>query len=274
MRVGILFYEEGDRKTGYLMELMHLLGKQGFEVIPASRTLTDLGMDVRQVAGFVAQNPADAWLVIAGSREILKWFSEQPVPAFAIHGRQASVSIAAAGSRKSTAMAAAVRRLAELGHRRIVLLVREERRKPEPGFVERVFLKELQAQGIPVGTYNLPDWENSPQGLQSGLSSLFSRTPPTALIADGLELFMATQQFLLHQGIRVPQDVSIICGDPDPSFGWCHPAISHISYDSHIWVRNTMRWVNKVAAGKDDRRQMISDSKFIEGGTIGQAPGY
>lgn len=30
-----------------------------------------------------------------------------------------------------------------------------------------------------------------------------------------------------------------------------------------------MRWVNKLARGENDRRQMIRKSKFVEGGTIG-----
>ena len=170
-------------------------------------------------------------------------------------------------------MAATVRRLTELGHSRVVLLTREERRKPKPGIVERAFLDELQAQGIETGSYNLPDWEDNPEGFLRCLTSLFQRTPPTALIISGIELFAATQQFLLHHGIRVPQDVSIVCGDPHPTFAWCHPTVSHIHYDNRIWVRDIMRWVNNVARGKDDRRQVISKAEFVEGGTIGPGPG-
>lgn len=269
LRVGILPYEKDDSKLDFFLDLVSKLQEQGYQAVPAARSLIDLGMDERRVARFVARNPADAWVIIAGSRDVLEWFSRQPVPAFALLGRQPSVSIAGTAPRKSSAMAATARRLTELGHRRIVLLTREERRKPEPGIVERAFLGELEAQGIKTGAYNLPDWEDNSEGFLDCLSSLFRITPPTALIAGGPELFAATQQFLLHHGIRVPQDVSIVSGDPHPSFAWCHPSISHIDYDNSIWVRNTMRWINKVAQGKDDRRQVISKAKFVEGGTIG-----
>jgi DNA-binding LacI/PurR family transcriptional regulator len=125
-------------------------------------------------------------------------------------------------------------------------------------------------KGITVGSYNLPDWEDSPEGFSRCLTALFQHTPPTALIIGTIELFAATQQFLLQKGIRVPQDVSIVCSDPHPTFAWCK-TVSHISYDSRIWVRNTIRWVNKLARGENDRRQVISKSKFIEGGTVGPA---
>lgn len=51
-----------------------------------------------------------------------------------------------------------LRRLHELGHRRIVLLVREERRKPYPATFEQAFLDGLKELGITTGPYNLPDW--------------------------------------------------------------------------------------------------------------------
>jgi DNA-binding LacI/PurR family transcriptional regulator len=152
------------------------------------------------------------------------------------------------------------------------MLTREERRKPEPGRVERVFLEELRGHGIATGPYNLPDWVDDPKGFQRCLGSLFNHTPPTALIISTLELYTATQQFLGHRGIRVPQNVSMICSDPHPTFAWCDPTFSHIAYDSAAWLRNIMRWLNNVARGKNDRRQIFTKAEFVDGGTVGPVP--
>jgi len=272
LRVGLLLYDKEDRQLEYIMELKHQLEGRGYLPFLSKKNLIDLGMDVKRVARHVAQTPADAWVVLAGSREILEWFSLQQTPAFGLLGRLPSVHIAGTGPLKQPAIAAAVRRLTELGHRRIVLLCREERRKPVPGIVERAFLKEMEVQGIATGRFNLPDWDDNPEGLLSCLFSLFQHTPPTALIVSGIDLFAATQQFLLHQGIRVPQEVSIVYTDTPTGFYWCRPTISHISYDSRIWIRNIMRWVNKVAQGENDRSQIGSKANFVEGGTIGPVP--
>jgi DNA-binding LacI/PurR family transcriptional regulator len=269
LRVGILLYGSEDRKSDYILELVQKLQEQGHCPFFTDRNLTGLRMDVRRIAAFVAQNPADAWVVMAGSHDVLEWFSRQPTPAFALFGRLLSVHIAGTGSLKSTTMGTVVRRLTALGHSRIVFLTREVRRKPDPGIVERAFLEELQAQGIATGPYNLPDWEDNQEGFSDCLSSLFQSTPPTALIVSTMEMFYATQQFLLHHGIRVPQDISIVSTDYHPTFTWCHPAISHIKSDSSVWVRDVVRWVNKVAHGKDDRHQQFSTADFVEGGTIG-----
>lgn len=271
LRVKILLYQRMDKKDDYIVDLSHRLQEAGHITDFASKTLCELKMDQEQVERFAQKTTADAWIVVAGSREVLQWFASQPVPAFALLGRLTSVPIAGIGPQKSTAVAVVVRRLAGLGHRRIVCLVREERRKPGPGLFERMFLEELEKQGIAVGPYNLPDWEHNPAGFQRCLSALFKSSPPTALIISTMDLFTATQQFLLHKGIRVPQDVSMVCTDPHPAFVWCHPTISHISYESDDWVRHAVRWVNGVARGKDDRRKVFNNAKFVEGGTIGAA---
>lgn len=273
LRVMILLYEESDRKTGYLVELFHQLRAAGHEAEFATKTMWDLGMDVKRISRFVDATQADAWVVLAGPRDVLEWFAARDTPAFSLFGRLLSVSIAGTGPHKSTVMGEVVRHLVKLGHSRIVMLAREERRKPEPGRVERAFLEELQNQGIATSSYNMPDWEDNPKGFQRCLSSLFKYTAPTALVISTIELFSATQQFLVHRGIRVPQDVSLICSDPHPDNAWCEPTISHISsYDSDAWLRIILRWVKNVSRGKNDRRQIFTKVDFIDGGTVGQVP--
>lgn len=272
LQVRILLYDGSDRKTDYLVDLFHRLQDAGHNMGFATKTMWDLGMDLKRIARFVEATEADAWVVVAGPRDVLNWFAAQSTPAFALFGRLISVPIAGTGPHKSPAIGAAVRRLSELGHRRIVMLTREERRKPEPGRVERVFLEELRRQGIATGSYNLPDWEDNPEGLQYCLSSLFRHTPPTALIISTLDLYSATQQFLCHRGIRVPQDVSMIFSDPHPAHAWCDPTFSHIAFDSGAWVRNILRWLKNVSRGKDDRRQIFTKAEFKDGGTVGPVP--
>jgi len=272
MRVQILLYEEDDRKVGYFLNLQHRLLEAGFVSAFADKTLLELGMDEKKVARFVKKNEADAWIVVAGSREVLQWFAGQPAPAFAIFGRIANMPLASSAPKKAPALISALNRLTELGHRRIVMLAREERRTPVPGFVGRLFLGELEARGIPVGPYNLPDWEDSVQGFHDRLDSLFGATPPTALMISVASHFFAAMQYLSLRGIHAPRDVSLICFDPDPGFAYCQPAISHINWDPKPLINVVMRWANQIRKGKNVRRTHPIKAEFIEGGTVGPAP--
>lgn len=272
IRVRILHYEEqsqGDLDNSYL--LTQLL-EAGIDAGFAGKSLKDLGMNVEKVARHVKRNPADAWVVSAASREVLEWFAVQPTPAIAMYGRHKELPIAAAFTIMIPGMIAAVRRLIELGHKRIVMLAREERRKPQLSRPEQVFIDELKAGGIITGDYNLPDWEESREGLTRLLNELFRFSPPTALIFQEAQIFAAARYHLADLGIVAPRDVSLVVADSDPSFAWCNSIPSHIRWDYRPVVRHVVRWARNVASGKEDRRKFGTESEFFEGGTIGPVP--
>jgi DNA-binding LacI/PurR family transcriptional regulator len=269
LRVIILLYEKNDAKVDYMVTLRYQLQEMGFSADFAEKSLCELGMDLKRVARLVKKAEADAWIIFGAPREVLEWFAAGPVPAFSLSGWLRSVDIGGAGPDKLDAIVAVVRRLTGLGHQRIVLLSREERRKPVPGAFEQAFLEEMKARGASIGRYNFPDWEDTPEGFHACLTSLFQHTPPTALIPDTLELYMATMHFLTGKGIRVPADVSLVCTDPHPGFDWFVPSVAYITYDSNFWVRKAVQWVDKVARGKVDRRQFFCRAEFVDGPSIG-----
>jgi DNA-binding LacI/PurR family transcriptional regulator len=272
LQVKFLPYEDADRKRGFLVELIYKLQADGHGAGFAERSLSEMGMNLKKLAGCVEKTEADAWLVLGGSREVLAWFAARPQPAYALFGRQPSVDIGGTGTYKRRALARAVDRLVALGHRRIVMLTRPERRKPEPGLYEKHFLEMLQKQGITTGAYNLPDWENDPSDFRRCLDGLYAHTPPTALIASEPPLFYAAQQHLALRGMVAPRDVSLLCGDADAMFAWSEPEVSHLRWDSRRLSRNVLRWIRQVARGQDVRRQSLIEAEFVPGGTLGPVP--
>lgn len=269
--VRILHYQEFDRTLSYVIDVQHRLMEAGHTVGFAPRNLLELGMDVKRVARMVQETHADAWVVFAGPREVLEWFAEQPVHAFAMFGRRRTVRIAGIGPNKLPALQVVVRRLLALGHRKIVMLLRKEHRKPQPGAIARAFLHELEIHGIATSAYNLPDWEDSSGDFRRCLDSLFRITPPSALILDETFLFNVAQHHLARRGVLAPKHVSLVCSDPDPAFAWAYPSIAHIRWDPQRVVRRIVRWADNVARGKDDRRKSQFNATFVEGGTIGPA---
>lgn len=272
LTIGFLFHDVGDQGEGYLIDLRHRLEDKGHRILMASKSLTDLGMKPTSVARLVARNPADAWVVLGGSFEVLEGFLARRQPVFALFGRRRELMISGVGPDKPPAYAAAARELIRLGHRRIVLLCAPERRVPEPGASERAFLSELAAHGIPLSRFQLPDWDGSIDGFYRRLDLLFRVTPPTALILDEVRLFAAAQSFLSHRGLRVPADVSLICTDYGKWFDWCRPTVSHIRWDSRPVVNCIVRWATGISRGQDSVRQMEVPAEFVPRGTIGKPP--
>jgi DNA-binding LacI/PurR family transcriptional regulator len=272
LRVAILLYEPEDAKVHFIIDLQHHLAEAGHSCTLAAKSLSEMKMDTKRVARLVKKTKADAWIVQAGPHEVLAWFEKQPFPAFALYGRLHTSQLAGAGVNKAPAIVKAVERLTALGHCRISMLTRQERRTPSPAFLQQTFLDELEARGIPTGNYNLPNWDDTPEGLLRGLNTLFQFTPPTALIISDVALFFATQVHLTRRGIPVPERVSLICTDHDSKFEWCRPTIAHIRWDYRPVVRQVISWANNVGRGREDRRKKLAKAEFVEGGTVGLAP--
>lgn len=269
IRVAVLLFSHEDRGIDYMLRMEHELTERGHEVVYPRKTLIELGMNVERVAGVVSRTEADAWIVQAGSREVLEWFAAREAPVMAMFGRRRSLPIASVGPEKIPAIRATTRRLLGLGHRRIVFLTRRVNREPEPATAMRAFIKELEAHGINVGPYHLPDWEESVAGLDARLKSLFRVTPPTAMIIDEAPFFVAVRHFLGLLKLAVPEDVSLVCTDDDPAFAWCTPQVAHIRWDRGMVARRITQWVSNITKGKKDSMQSSIPAEFVSGETIG-----
>lgn len=272
LRVGFLLSEPANHFLDYIIETRNELGGIGHTTMAAPITMEELGMDVDRIIRMVKRTKADAWVVTAGSSEILDWFAAQEKPAFALFGRRREKRMASAGPDKGPALLAATRQLLALGHRRIVLMTRPRRLFPKPGLVEQMFLDELRSNGLIGAQYHLPHWEETPEGFHARLEQLFDTNPPTALLLDESPLLFAVQQFLSQRGLASPKDVSLFCLDQSPDFAWCYPTIAHIRWESRPLVRRMVRWVENIGKGKIDLRQTDTPAELVSGGTIGPAP--
>lgn len=272
LRIAIIGYDAVSEMDGYYFEVQRRLIESGYSAFFTDKSLTEMQLDLRKVVKLVNKTPADAWIVVSGSREILEWFSEQQFPTFALFGRRGGLPLAGIGPDQPHAVRVVVRRLIELGHQNIVFITNSSRVLPVPGSTERAFLSELEKYGKKTSRFNLPLWEETIDGLYHSVEEMMRYTPPTAIIVNDKAVFSAVHHCLLLKRYRIPEDISIVCSDADPSFKWLRPAIAHVGWSSIPWVRRIGRWADNVSQGKQDQRQSLSKVKFIEGGTIGTAP--
>lgn len=269
LRIALLLSDKEDARIDFMVDIRQQLLLAGHNAFHAEKSLLDLSMNLNRVASLVSRTAADAWIIVAGSREVLEWFEAQEVAAFALFGPMTGLRIAGAGPRKGPAIAEAARTLLTLGHRRIAMLVRPRRREPVPGVPEQAFLDELKAHGTAPTSYHLPQWEETPDRFHAMLETIFQVTPPTALIIDEAALFVAVMQFCLARRIRVPEDLSLVCADADPAFTWCHRRVAHVAWNRAPVLRRVIQWADLLSRGESGQRQFSSAARFVPGETIG-----
>ncbi len=272
MRVAILDYDAAGIKES-MNDLVNCLSDQGHTAFFADKSLVDLDMNVQRLARLVKNTEAEIWVVVSAPSEILAWFLAQGIPTFSLFGNFAMVPMAGIGINYVPPLLTATRTLLGLGHRRIVFLANRGRAEQPLGCLWQGMLAEMESRGIATGTYNIPSWEDSPQGFHRLLVSLFAHTPPTALVIEEVPHFVATLQFCAERGLRVPHDISLLCMCEGTDFDYCIPAVTHIRWNHRPIVKRITQWAKHMAIGKADHGQKFIKAEFFEGGTIGVAPG-
>jgi len=266
LRVLVVPYELEDQYSQPMMvELANRLRAKGHRTTFASKSLIGMKHDPVKVAHLMRNSPHEACILVAASRSVLEMAAQAPTPCFALFGHMTGLPIAGTGPWKIPAIEQAIDRLHQNGHQRIVMLAQSETLSVGPNPTHKAFLEKLRQLGLPAGDYNLPRWDSTPDGLLRCLEALFRVTPPTAILIDDWMLHHAIQGFLARRRGTNLRAVACISTDYHPSFKWCRPRISHITWDSSTVSRRVLQWVGNMARGRQDLGQRPAKARFVEG---------
>jgi DNA-binding LacI/PurR family transcriptional regulator len=276
LRVGLLLHSPLRKENSLSQELVlgikHGVEASGHLIVTASKAIDELGGNITRVSRVVNEVNADAWIVYGGTREVLEWFAENKLLVLAIGGRFQNLPIASSSSNVQEAMAAAVDSLIEHGHRRVVFICLAMWRKPTFNLVVQSFLDRLSHHGLkPDPAYCVPDWEETPEGLQRLLEALYFATQPTALLLGEPSYALPVLAFLAARGLKVPDQASIIMVLPDPILDMYHPPLARFDMPIHSHVHRAVRWVEAVAKEKADTTQTTCSATFVPAGSIGKS---
>lgn len=265
-RVVILLYDPEDVLDHRVSEIRQHLHAAEYQPSFASKAMSELKHDPKRIIAMMKTHPADAWIVIAGTRPVLEMLSKESTPTFALFGNMFGLRMAGAGAKKNEAFRDCIGHLYKKGCRRIVMLTRRGVHIRGLTPTERLFFEELEKRNLSQSSYNLPQWEDTPDGLHRCLDELFKVTPPDAIIVCDWILTYAIQNFISRgQGLAFRQ-VECVSTDYHTSFKWCYPAVPHFYWDQSKTIRRIVQWVDHVAQGKEDRKVKLIVAKFIPGG--------
>lgn len=249
---------------------------KGHRMVLLRKTQADFQFDDSRVIRMLRRETADLWIAVGCSRVVLEWLTSQGRKTFAFGGGCFGLpEVAATGSLTQPALLVTVRRLCSLGHRRIVFLMPHFVRQVEgkQSKIVQMILEELAVHGITGGAYHVPDFDETPEGLRERLDALFRITPPTAIFATYPGWLFGVLSYLAARGLKVPRDVSVICGNDASGFAWTQPRVAHFQHDDERMARRMVNWVERWSQGRRDFKQEFAPVKLIEEGSIGPAKG-
>ena len=193
------------------------------------------------------------------------------LPAVVVGEPDYARDFAAVGSDDAGAARAAMRRLAELGHRRVAHVAGPER------FVHtRVRSQAMQEIGAELGMDVVAE-VNTDYSLQAGVAAcedlLARQEPPTAILFDNDLTAVGAVRAATARGVRVPDDLSILAWDDSPLCQLSEPALSALRRDILAYGEDAARTLLRLVDG-DGVEQSVrqSTATLVERGSLGRAP--
>ena len=164
----------------------------------------------------------------------------------------------------------AVKRLLELGHRRIALITGEQRFYPASQRVQG-YHDAFAALGL------APD-----EGMISAKSFLSDAAfgvvtemvqrpePPTAIVAGGMDMLSGVLRAVRARGLEIPRDLSVIGAGDSELAELYSPPIAMIDWDyANVGKIAANLLLDRIRGGGDEARHVIVPTQFIERASIG-----
>lgn len=265
-RVIILLYDPEDVLDHRVAEIQKQLHIAGYRANFASKAMSELKHDPKRILAMMKAHPAEAWIVIAGKRSVVESLSNTSTPTFALFGDISGLQVSGARVKRNEAFRDCFDHLYKKGRRRIVMLTRREVHTKELSPLQELFFEELEKRNLSQSSYNLPEWEDTPDGLHRCLDELFKVTPPDAIIVCDWVLSYAIQNFISRRRGLAFRQVECVSIDYHSSFKWCQPAVSHFYWNQSKTTQRIVQWVDRIAQGKEHKKVTLIEAKFIPGG--------
>lgn len=220
-------------------------------------------------------------LCVEGGEKLVQLTRERQLPFIALALNDDDPSIPSIGVNNVGGAAAAVRHLAELGHRRFAILaiefvddhvgpvgVAEVERAIYSSSRDRAigYWQALESFGIPRQQVPIYETNNDRASVEQGLEYLFSAPePPTAILAMSDNAAMLAMTWLQARGLSVPEDISIIGFDGVPEGAMMVPGLTTMAQPFAEIAARSVRAVIEDAMPTE--RETIDVTLVVRGST-------
>jgi len=155
------------------------------------------------------RHPSDCWILRLSTQPMQAWFQKQALPAVILGTAHPGIDLPFVDVDRRALYRHAAGTLIAAGHRRIALVISETSQggdvASETGFREAIAAGSAEIQG------EILHHEESVAGLIRQLQRCFRRSsPPTTLIIAQPTYYLTAFSWLLQNGRRIPEDVSLM----------------------------------------------------------------
>jgi len=248
--------------------LRAFLAKEGYELqIHSGRRWYGTNPE-RELAKLTHEMPAAGWVLFVTTEAMQRWFWASGLVCVTSGSPHAGIPLPSVDlNHRATCRHAAGQFLAR-GHERVVFLrqgpTNAGDKESELGFLE-AFQKKPEATAL------VAEHDGTPEGIRKQVDLLCRRKArPTGFLVARAMPALAVASELTRKGLRIPEDVSVICRDRDHFMDYFSPAIARYGVDPQTHAQRLARLILQYARdGSQKTKQVRLTTQFFAGESVG-----
>ncbi|MEN9635109.1 MAG: hypothetical protein RL077_3513 [Verrucomicrobiota bacterium] len=255
-------------------ELRALLFENGVRFATFSGHRFFTGRPEKALARLVAQNPQRCWVLAHSNKNIQQWFHDNGIACIIAGSSHPGLPLPNVDLDFFAICRHAAGEMLRLGHRQVALFMRQSDRagdlESERGFEDGV-RRSPHRSAEPM----IVQHDGTVDGAYRSLSRLFGAAKaPTAVLVAQSTFYLTTIAFLAERGLRVPQDVSLMCRDDETFLAYLKPAPARYACNPKTYAKRLLLQLNLVFDGETGAYATHRiEGKFIAGASLGLLEG-
>jgi len=265
-----LDWEEMESYTLFRIgELRHHLQDAGYKLEVHADPRLDRRRPFKGLERIVHELRSCCWLLHLTNHSVQAWFQEQRLRAIVLGSPQPDIHFPSIDRHYQAIVRHAVGVVLGQGHRRVTLLLRDTREGGDLA-TELGFSEAFENAGHPDALPRIARHDATVEGIRSLLNTLLRARPrPTALLVRNPGAVLTVMSHLMHSGIRVPQEISVVGLDDERYLNHLSPAPARYRQDWNAYAAKLSRMVIQLAtSGTLAQRRTLVMPQFEKGETV------
>lgn len=223
----------------------------------------------RSLARLTATHPARCWILASSTRSLQQWFVDAGIPALVSGSAHEGVLIPSVDVDHRALCRHAASVLLRAGHRRVALFLDRTGRagdaESELGFHEgvRAFGGEVKV------TAGSPGSAQSTEATIRQIKKLLAlENPPTGWLLSNSHSYLTTLSYLGSAGLKVPQDISLICRDEEPFMQFLHPSPARYATSPARFATRLAQALRRIEGGDSTPFSLRIMPDYLAGASV------
>lgn len=227
----------------------------------------------RALTRLVEQSVADCWLLYRSTPAMQKWFSESQTRHLILGGVPAQQISSTVDVDYDAVCRHAIVQFARAGHRSVALIYLKTGLAGDENS-KQTFLKACSEYAPQPIEAHIVEHDGTRTGACRAVDQLLGlKSRPTAILSAYTQQTTSVFTRLMEKGIRMPDDMSLICRDYHPSLEFLSPSLAYYEWSHRNYASKIFHAVQSVLHHPPCHAinvRLMPD--FVPGDTLGPSP--